>query len=651
MAFNQNRWHLLSALLIGGLMLVPGARATAQFTPAERESLSEAARRSADQLQADRIDDVDASKQAFLQAVENLRDYLGRSTDPENAEAWLQYLKIPPVLEAIDSDADESSLVGDVIEVEQKATALHPGLELDAVRRLRSAAQRYGNSLRFRRKDRTIEALSKQLDAFADKWQATDAVPDPDDLTTLRLLLDLLERMNQDVALRDEARQLFGKSNMQLTVDGSMVQRLINRPVHQPSPVRDCILGTTIVGDALLTGNVTATLLPSIGSVRLQLNLDGTVNTNNIGYNGPVRLRTTGVGQVQASRVLSVDEAGIALEPVQSSAALATRIHAIEHPLRLVRKIAWKRAAQQKPQADAIAQRHMADRVAKSFAQQTASTAARPAPDFLSGVTPLLRRLDIQEPPRTIGSTSHTVFFNTTIGDSDQLAAPLAAPPITKQHDLTLQIHESVINNTLGTILAGRTMTRSQLAAMMRRARGDDGAGSGDDSEASTEEDAEDEEEFEIDFDRSRPVVFEAREGTLRIGIRGTRFAQGRRSLQRPLEVVATYRPIRDDTGRVQLERVGEAEINFPGTKRLSVAQAGLRGSIQKGFAKAFPDVLMNKAWVVPQTVSMPALRGREFVPRLFETQEGWLTLGVDQTQTPVAIAGTTLVADPCRIN
>jgi hypothetical protein len=189
-------------------------------------------------------------------------------------------------------------------------------------------------------------------------------------------------------------------------------------------------------------------------------------------------------------------------------------------------------------------------------------------------------------------------------------------------HDLTVQVHESLVNNTVGAVLADRTLTQSELRRLAERGGRGKPAASDETNEA-------EEPDFEIDFDANRPIIFEPRDGRLRVGIRGTRFAQGARELKRPLEVVAEYRPLETESGRVVLERVGEVEINFPGRRRLSVSEAGLRGSIKQGFADAFPARLMDQPWTLPEDFAVAALRGMSLVPRYFDARDGWLSLGV----------------------
>ena len=601
----------------------PAQSAPAQTLPAQ---IAAAARQSADQLDPGRIADVEASEREFLDANEYLRAHLQRTTSEANAQAWVQYLELDEVLTAIELEARESEIAEKSTRLSHKAIGVHPGLEVPAVTRLRAAAINYANALRFRRKENTTRALAIQLGRFADAWSEMDQTPSPDEIATLRLLLDLLERTDQNVALVEQSKQQFSSSNLHVTIDESLVERGVNRAVNQCTSVRDCILGTRIVGSALLTGNVTASLQPSIGSIRLQIALSGNVHSDNRGYNGPVRLRTSGDGQVYATRLMQIAESGISLEPVVTTGSLSTRINAIEHPWKLVRRIARKKAAQQKPQADRIAHRKFITRVTDAFTEETDGAVSQPMPDLMAEARPYLQRLDFPEPARDIGSTSDSIYFFATLRKGNQLAAPTTPPPIAQSNQATIQIHESAIDNTIGSILAGRTMSRTELRNLAEKTKESDQAQA---TSADNDADEEEDEEFEIDFDRSRPVIFEAREGQLRVGIRGTRFAQGSRELKRPLEIVAVYQPVKSESGEIVLDRVGEVQINFPGTKRLSVGQAGMRGAIKQGFADTFPQNLMDKPWIIPNDAKAEAFRGLNFRPRYFDAQDGWLTLGV----------------------
>ncbi|MCD0460488.1 hypothetical protein [Roseiconus lacunae] len=625
LSFFSNRFSALgrcaASLVVTGVgLLGSGLLGTGQVARAEQWYLpiETSARESVDQIDPERIADVDQSREAFRSAVEELRGHLSKTTSEDNAAAWMTYLAIEPVVRSIDSEANDRTISENLDKVARRATGVFPGLEIRPIDRLRSAAHQYSDALRYRRKDVIGNALGKQLERFSDQWADIKQSPTPDDIATLRLMLDLLERTDQHVALVDQSRQLFSSPNVVLHVDESVVQQAINRSVDQTTPVRDCILGTSIYGNATMNGSVLAELEPSVGSIRVRLALTGTVSTNNIGFNRGVRIRTTSNAFVNSTRMVKIDDNGLSFGPVMTDASLQTDVNSIEHRLRLVRRIARKKAAEQKPLADRIAHRKLVRRVSDEFADETEQASSDPSPDLLGKLRVWLNRLDFDEPERQVGSTGEAIIASATIRKGNQLASPSTPPAIETPAEIAIQIHESVIDNTLGSYLAGRTLRKSDLDQLIER--------SGRTSAAS---EGASEEEFEIDFDRSRPIIFESRNGKLVLGIRGTRFSQGSRELKRPLEIVAPYRVVSSENGTFVLDRTEEVQINFPGTKRLSVAQAGLRNSIKQGFAEAFPQTLLNQPLTIPSDAKVDAFAGKSYRVRWIDIRDGWLTVGI----------------------
>lgn len=619
---SLNRWPLRLTLFaaLAWLICFSVKPSAAQSL---RGDLAAAAKVSVELLDTQRIPDLDQATAELDGAIEGLRRYLDRTTDSANANAWLKYLEIDSFTDAVDAGARDTQLALQAIRVVQKATGIHPGLETQAVGRLRQAASDYSDAIRFQRRDVTLNAIGRQLERVAQQWSSDESTLSPDEMATLRLLLDLLHRTGQSVPLVKVSGDRFAQPNLRVTVGESLISRSVNRTIREPSPVRDCILGTRVIGDALLTGNVQATLMPSVGTIRVRVMLSGNVSSNSIGYNGPVRVRTSGTGTAFASRIVEVDESGVRLSPITASGSMQNQINAIEHPLRIVRRIARKKAAQQKSQADRIANAKFIRRVSSGFDEETSGAVATPMPDWLGQLRPWLDRLDFVEPVRQIGSTEDWVYLQAKIGKTYQLASASPPPIIPRPGEVNVQLHESLINNTLGAVLAGRTMTQKELAELVGM------AGRGTTAESVSKGDDESlPKPFEIDFDRSRPIVFEPRDGKLRVGIRGTRFAQGSRTIKRSLEVVATYRPIITDQGIVLLERLGDVEINFPGSRRLSTSQVGMRGAIKSGFADAFPKVLFDKPWKIPSTVKAEALAGLTYRAKYFDAQNDWLTIG-----------------------
>tara|TARA_R110002049_G_scaffold4601_5_gene32556 strand:+ start:768764 stop:770659 length:1896 start_codon:yes stop_codon:yes gene_type:complete len=617
---------LVSMLVVAIGASTRGQLAHAQLSEFDRSSVATQLRSLSENLSAEDLPDLPIAKQAVSQSHEQLNLYFSRHASPENWAAWLNYIDINPLMELIESDTDDrrdlAALGREALGVGQRLVGLAPGLEREPLRDLRRSLDQLVAALRFH-DERSLEIIGQQMNALAERIEQIEGVPTPDDEAAINALISTLHGSGQVPVMVEKLRSVFAKPNIAVWVSEDAVRQIVDRPIDEQSPVNDCILGTRIAGDARLTGMVTADLLPSLGTVRMRVQMSGCVNSINKGYNGPVVLRTSGIGQVYASREITFNESGVQMQPAIADVSLTTNVDEIQHRLRLVRRIAKKRAAEQKPLADVIAKKKLHDRIGEEFTKETDATANVSVPDFMEKVRPVLYRLDLSEPPRFWGSTDDALFVNSVFRRRDQIGSAVHAPPLSTVFEAAVQVHESVVNNAVAPILAGRTLNEAKMNELIEQAGGTIPA------KSEVSEDEEEEPPFEIDFSRARPVIFEARQQRVRIGIRGTRFAQGRRELKRPMEITAVYAPATMADGRMVLVREGEVDVDFPGGRRLTVAQAGLKGTIKKKFADVFPPMLLDQPITVPDTVQVDALRGRVYHPNWIAANDGWLSLAV----------------------
>ena len=564
----------------------------------------------------------------------------------------MKFIDADELVDALSSrDAMKSSQTArkigrEAVDLRYRLIGTAPGLELPVLVQLRRSTKELIDGVRFRDSDRSSQQIAKQMQKFAEDIRDMNASSSAEEIASITQMIGLMDATGQSPHLVAQLKQRFGSPNVKVTVSEQVVQSAINRGVNESRPVRDCILGTRIVGTATLGGSVTANVLPAIGSARIEVTLNAAVNSRNVGYNGPVKLNTVTHGQVNARRMLHVTEAGVQAEPVVTTASLNSKIVSIDHKLRLVRRIASKKAAEQKPRAERIGTERLRSQVSQQFTEQTDQASSISVPDPMAKLRPVLTRLDLMEPARLLGSTDTDVYIEATVAGKDQLSAPSlpmspgTCPSVGGRYDVALQIHETVVDNVIAPILAGRTMTETEIDKLLNRSslkkpkpsapsilESDRDAMALDD-----DDDEEDKEEppFEIDFARLRPIVFEARDQSIKLGIRGTRFSQGRRELKQALEITANYVPAQMADGTAMLIRTGDVEVDFPSRRRrLSISQTGLKATIEKKFADVFPEMLLHRSFQVPATVKMEAIAGRSFRPQTIDARDGWLSITV----------------------
>ncbi len=436
----------------GFCLATTGSAALAQLSETSRTSVAatiEADRGKLNSLNLPSIEEIEGAMKA---AVANVDQYFRSHTNEANRAAWMEYLATDRLVSAIDSKAKLEEIVKHAERTRGRLVADQAGLELAPVIELRRQVDRFLAASRFSDGEKSIKFIDQQLTSLAERLLEADPIPSAEQASALSAITRVIYESNQSASVPAVMRSAFAQPNVVITVNSGLIQSAASRAVDRCRPVNDCILGTRVVGTGHLVGAVSARTLPAYGQVAVELTLQGQFSNRSKGYNGPVTVDTSGHGTVTSSRTVYLSEAGVTLGPTITQASLSTQIDSINHPLRLVRKIASRRAAEQKPKAEMIGREKLRQQVGSEFAAQVEEAVRVPAQSdrqtALAQARTTLTRLDLPEPKRTIGSTTESIFLHATQAGIEQLAAANPAPSLASgTYDLAIQLHESTVDN------------------------------------------------------------------------------------------------------------------------------------------------------------------------------------------------------------
>ncbi len=425
----------------------------AQVSDHAKLSLSatiDSARRS---LDSRRLPDLASVEAEVIRSAEGVEDYFRPITPAENLQKWMVYVATEPLVEAIRSKASEEIVLEHAQRTHERLIGNIAGLELSALRKLRDSVDRLIAIVRFKDGAKSIKTIDQQLASLGERLAGIEGVPSAEEAASLAALVKLIDASNQSPAVLSSLRGVFSRPNVVVSVGSSLVQQAASQVVSRDRAINDCILGTRVIGSGRLQGSVVANTFPSHGQAQVQLTLCARFTSQSVGYNGPVRVGTIGSGDVQAQRTLFITETGVSLSPTTTSATLSSQITSIDAPLRLIRKIASKKAAEQKPQAERIARDRLQEQVGTEFGSQIDQVVSqRPANNrdaTLSKVRTTLHRLNVPEPSRTIGSTRQSIYLEATQAAPDQLSAANSAPPLAAgSFDLAFQLQRHIGGST-----------------------------------------------------------------------------------------------------------------------------------------------------------------------------------------------------------
>jgi hypothetical protein len=556
-----------------------------------------------------------------------------------SANGWKEYLSWPAFDAELQKPNPDPAVLGDAY---KNLAAGYEGLELKSFADLRTALGNYlfvagavGNP--------DLEAAVKShLNDLDQKVRAVQKSPTTDNIRALADDVLWLKMARQGNATVNEVKGYFNAPNFAVQIGKELIDLGVGGPVDETAPIDDVILGTTVHGMGRTVGQThaelnvdpnTAANFATFDAVLLAVN-----HSNNVGRNGPVCIYTTGETSLAACKRFWIDAAGVHVYPAAASAQACTTINNIVSikGRQFVEKIAWRRAGKQKGEAEAIASQHAAARVGARVNAQADPPVQNANERYQAKVVkPLEERRAF---PRALHfATDPTgLVIHATVGLEDQLTSlsDIGPPSLTQPADMSVAIHESMVNNLAESVLAGVRLNDDMVQRIAVDLTG---------SVPDKLKPENNQEPFTIVFPaeqipRVQPVTVSFANNGFSVTLRGSEFYTGDKK-QPGMYITANYKFAKAPEG-YKAVRQGELQIYGFGLKpgtRLSARQLTIKTALQTKFGKVFEPEIKFQGFKFAQGKLASA---GQFVPREIIAQNGWLVIGYGRANpTGVAVA------------
>jgi hypothetical protein len=537
-------------------------------------------------LDASLLPSPDASEQKLRQSIANLSSHLG-SAGSQRQSDWLSFLKIDQLQKQLDAEIPD---LNELTQIEKNTRQNYAGLEMAAVKQLRNDLEDYIDALRFGADPAaTIKGLDERLAALVKQFtEEADSLSELETTRDLGVMIGYLESANQVSDVQQSIVQAYRKPTARVLVSQSFINRAFVRPVNQTNPVNELILGTTLRGTSVMQGQVMPKLVSNASAATLELHLSGQFSSNNVGKNRGVTVLTSSNAGVAACETIQLTDHGlISFNDTGVDTNFQSRINSIQHKLKIVRKIASRKAAEQKPQADAIGQSRLERRLGNQFHEQLDEQLDESNARLQPPALPALSRLGLPRPMRRSWSSNSYLSLLWDSREGTQLAAPSSCPHIVPTEGITAQLHQSMIANYLGPVLSGRTIRSKDLPKLVKQF----GAEAGEELAKESEGQA-----WAITLANYHPVEVEFEDEVVSFHIRVIKLERDGddQALTQPATIRVNYKVELAD-GYLQLRRQGEVEIEFAGRAQRGTRAAALRGFLKSKFDKAFKETLFKE--------------------------------------------------------
>ena len=558
--------------------------ADAQLPARRLEQLAEEAVRATGSFQPVGDGALDAAAANLRAALGPLDRLLARSPSGKN---WREYLDWP----ALEAQASSGQAADPAVlrKLENLLSATETGLDMPDFVRVRKAVAKYAEVADGARGDGANRA-SQRLGSLASALLSAAATGSGESLAAVPPILERLGDAGQARGVVAAVRAAAGQPNVLIDVHENLLAPVVNRPIDQPMPVDEVVLGTRVRGSGHTRGSVRLDFVPSSDRAAFDIVLDATNISTTQGSQGPVTWRSRGVTSLDASRRLFLGPDTAFAAPVQASADTESTVTGLSinkrFGRRIIQRIANRKIAETKPKAEAIAEQRARDRLRRQFDEQTAPAVAQFREQFQSRVRGPLEARGLYPESLQMSTSDTRLAIVARKSLATQLAAASGPPPAASGNLITARVHESAVNNVLEQKLGGRRITQEDVnrLARERNATMPDSLGSEGDQKP-----------WAVTFAKHRPVSVAVDDGRVKLLVRGDKFVSGDRSFP-GMDIWVVYAIASSSRGK-HLVREGDVQIYPPGFKpggkeKLSMAETSLRRILQKRFDKLFAQVI-----------------------------------------------------------
>lgn len=409
----------------------------------------------------------------------------------------------------------------------------------------------------------------------------------------------------------------YRNANIRVAVSAELLQRLLPEVPSRTQDIRQTILGTPVRGAGKIDSRLAISLVPSRDAWQLDLHTLGTVNARTSARRGPVSVSNRSHAAFAATTPIRVDRGGFQIGDTDVSVDSRTQLGGLRtdydgFPIidSLVRGIALSQyqeaAGQARRQSESVMRGEISRTVTAEVDQQISDASDRTAQRLLGP----LGRLQLAPLVVDLETTESRLAARYRVAGDWQLAAFTPRPRAMSDSLLSLQVHQSALNNTFEQLAPGDgpQPIRELVATFLQM------FGAADASVP-----AEIPEDVSIQFASTRPVTVEIDEDRLWLTLRIVRLTrEGGIDLSHFI-VRAAYRA---DVDGLQARLVRDGGLRISGPRMGMRERLPVRAIFHAVLAEDRPLPLVS-----PALASHRAAAGLEV--RSLQLTDGWIGLAI----------------------
>jgi hypothetical protein len=415
------------------------------------------------------------------------------------------------------------------------------------------------------------------------------------------------------VQLAEVVNDNYRNANVRVALSAELLNRFVPAPQIMAEPVVDNIRGADVVGRSESLARLRIVLLPDRFRWRMGLEAHGDVASETESSKGPARFWNDGLGKFLARKEITLDRRGLAVAPARAQADSEAFLKNFEtdfdgFPLisPLVRAIARNQYENEQSAARSEISERISQRASQKLDQEVDQRMVLAEREFKQKLIAPLDRLNLEPTPVDMETTARRLIVRYRLAGPHQLSACTPRPQAPGNSMVSLQLHETMFNNTLENLkLADRRVDlRTLYVEMLRRFEA---------KEINIPDDLP--EDVTVHFAEQDPVRISCEEGRVKLTIRLKELDHAERHNWKDFEVHGYYRP---SDNQLEANLVRDGNLELVGERLKLGDQIALRGIFAKVLSRNRQLSIINK-----QLLTRPQLADLQVTQ--FVIQDGWL--------------------------
>jgi len=415
-----------------------------------------------------------ASSQQLLASLQHAQEELASSND---LPAWRKYLMLDQLRDVCTTGAEISpaqrKLARDILyryHSTQLSTEQANLLERPALRKFAEQLATWGSE------PVDLLALAATIEKYESDKGNTNAI-------ALAEMYDLIRWSSEDETseLADAVNSYYRNANVRVAISAELVNRLLPKEMRTAEPVQDMIQGASVHGQSETSTRLRLVLLPDRWRWKMGLEAKGEVASSTASTSGPATFYQDGNASYRARKLLTVDRKSVRMHEAEAEAAAQSQLNDFETdfdgiPLfnALARMIARNQYDMKTSAAKQEVENKIINRAAGTLDTQVAERIEKAKTEFQNKLLAQLQKLHLDPTAVDLETTQDRLIARYRLAGREQLSAHTPRPQAPGDSLLSVQVHETALNNALEHLnLSGRKIELHDLFKEMTTRFGD----------------------------------------------------------------------------------------------------------------------------------------------------------------------------------